>query len=90
MNSWKKGKNSGAYYRNIKKKKGEIMRRAEEIRDEIRRNRIVRRRRIFVPPAVGNTRRGPQSIRNDSICPQPPPPLNSPAGVWRAYISSVL
>lgn len=38
MNSWKKLKRSGAYYRNIKKSRENFMTRAYEIRDELNKN----------------------------------------------------
>lgn len=91
MDSWKKVKTSGTYYRNIKKNKEKIFRRAEEIRDEIRRNRVVHQHLISVPSTVVNIRQTPQeiSICNDSIYHQPPPNLSAatiPSGVCDVHI----
>lgn len=92
MESWKKVKISGTYYRNIKKNKEKIFRRAEEIRDEIRRNRVVHQHLISVPSTVVNIRQTPQqiSICNDPIYHQPSP-LNLsaatiPSGVCDVHI----
>lgn len=84
-------KNSGAYYRSIKKKTEQIMRRAEEIRDEIKRNRAGVGRRV----APMNICQIPRqiSIRNDLVFLQPPPiNLSSAtisAGVYGVHICRV-
>lgn len=88
MDSSKKVKQTGAYYRSINKKKEEIAQRVIEIRDDLRRKAVVRRL-ISVPPTT-------MMAKSNLFCLQPAPSLDAnnlstasstnPAGVCSASV----